>query len=216
MTLITFQNGSIVMSGGKVGTEQACCCGECCENVVWHRVHGACNGLPDDFVTASVDENCYAYYTWDDWDCQNALVGRDCGGAGVCNIFARVKITGNTPGTIEYLQSTDPDVWGTSTPGGFCDCPDSFGSLSVLCGEPGEPGDCPEGIYVNGPEFTWEWNAGLGGWELVPPEDVTSANQACQDFADANGLLTGGAAGPIFAGAFDGEQVTVPSCVCGS
>jgi hypothetical protein len=143
MTLITLQDGKIVLRDGKVGTEQECCCEQedCCESVVWHRVHGACNGLPDDFVTAAVDENCYAYYTWDDWDCQNALVGRDCGDDGQCDIFARVKITGNTPGAIEYLQSNDPDVWAEGTPGGFCDCPDSFGSLSVSCA--GCP-PCPE------------------------------------------------------------------------
>jgi len=210
---VTVQDGSVVVHDGQVGTEEACCCEGCCENVVWHRVHGACNDLPDDFVTEAVDETCYAYYTWEDWDCQNDLVGRDCGAVGQCNIYARVKVSGNTPGPIEYLQSTGPDVWSTATPGGFCDCPDSFGSLSVSCGV---VDDCPEGIYVNGPEFTWQWNAGLGNWELVPPEDATSANQACQDFANANELGTGGAVGPTFSGAFDGEQVTVPSCLCGS
>ena len=36
MTLITFQDGKPVLRGGKVGTEQACCCGSagcnCCED----------------------------------------------------------------------------------------------------------------------------------------------------------------------------------------
>jgi hypothetical protein len=44
MTLITFQDGKVVMRDGKVGTEQACCCGgeevQCdevghCVHVVW-------------------------------------------------------------------------------------------------------------------------------------------------------------------------------------
>lgn len=33
MTLVTFQDGRVVMRDGKVGTEQACCCGQCdCTN----------------------------------------------------------------------------------------------------------------------------------------------------------------------------------------
>jgi hypothetical protein len=31
MTLITFQDGQPVLRGGKVGTEQACCCGQSCQ-----------------------------------------------------------------------------------------------------------------------------------------------------------------------------------------
>lgn len=157
MTLITLQDGSIVLHDGKVGTEQACCCEQgCCEFVTWHRVHGACNDLADDYVVVATNDECYAEYTWEDWDCQNPLVGRDCGAGDQCNIYARVKVTGNTAGTIEYLQSTSPDVWGTSFPGGFCDCPNSAGSLSVACGDnrpccverwtsdnPGDP--CPAG-----------------------------------------------------------------------
>ena len=113
MTLITFQGSHVVMRDGRVGTEQECCCQNaavCCPSVVWHRVHGECNNLADDFIAAGVGDDCYAYYTWEDWDCENALVGRDCGAVGQCNIFARVKVTENTPGPIEYLQSTDPDV----------------------------------------------------------------------------------------------------------
>ncbi len=30
MTLITLQDGKVVLRDGKVGTEQACCCGGCC------------------------------------------------------------------------------------------------------------------------------------------------------------------------------------------
>ena len=34
MTLITFSDGKVVMRDGKVGTEQACCCGSCnCSNL---------------------------------------------------------------------------------------------------------------------------------------------------------------------------------------
>ena len=29
MTLITFQDGSPILKDGKIGTEQACCCGKC-------------------------------------------------------------------------------------------------------------------------------------------------------------------------------------------
>jgi hypothetical protein len=129
MTLITLQDGRIVLRDGKVGTEQACCCG-CCTGVIWQRVHGECNNLPDDFVVLEVGPDCYSYYTWEDWDCQNGL--RDCGEGDQCNIYARVKVTGNTPGNVEYLQSTDPDVWGATPPGGFCDCEDSFGSLEAV------------------------------------------------------------------------------------
>lgn len=78
-----------------------------------------------------------------------------------------------------------------------------------------DPGACPEGVYVNGPTFTYEWDAALSGWTLVgiTPQD---ANQACFDFADANGLFSGGASSPPFNGAFDGEQVTIATCLCGS
>lgn len=134
---ITFQGDQAVMRNGRIGTDLECCCEQgCCSTVTWHRVHGLCNNLPDDFLESEVDENCYAYYTWDDWDCVNPLTGRDCGNPdGGCNIYARVKVTGNTPGVIEYLQSgvDEEEVWGPETPGGRCDCPDSFGSLTVEC-----------------------------------------------------------------------------------
>jgi hypothetical protein len=142
MTLITFEDGKPLMKDdGKIGTEQECCCQQgCCEKVTWHRVHGECNNLEDDFVTVDVGEECYAYYTWDDWSCDNDIVDRDCGDPeGNCNIFARVKVTatvsGAIAGVIEYLQSPidEPEVWGPEAPGGRCDCPDSFGSLSVEC-----------------------------------------------------------------------------------
>lgn len=152
MTVIRLQDGKPILEAGKVGSAQECCCGGddgCCSSVTWHRVHGACNNLPDDFLVSEVDENCYAYYTWEDWDCVNPLTGRDCGDPdGACNIYARVKITGNTPGVIEYLQSgvDEEDSWGPATPGGRCDCPDSFGSLSVGC----SGACCVEGGCYNG------------------------------------------------------------------
>lgn len=34
MTLVTFQDGRVVMRDGKVGTEQACCCNPCCCNSI--------------------------------------------------------------------------------------------------------------------------------------------------------------------------------------
>ena len=141
MTLITLQDGKIVLRDGKVGTEQACCCDQgCCAQVMWHRVHGECSNLPDDYLDFDVDEDCYAYYVFEDWDCENPLVGRDCGDGGEygqCNVYARVKVTGNTAGSIEYLQNEPgddgADVWASSAPGGRCACPDAFGSLSVEC-----------------------------------------------------------------------------------
>jgi hypothetical protein len=46
MTLITFQDGTVVVRDGKVGTEQACCCEDCvCEEL--------CEGLSFD-VQASI------------------------------------------------------------------------------------------------------------------------------------------------------------------
>jgi hypothetical protein len=40
MTLITLQDGKVVLRDGKVGTEQACCCGENCD--VFCDVNGVC------------------------------------------------------------------------------------------------------------------------------------------------------------------------------
>ena len=188
MTQITLQDGKIVLRDGKVGTEQACCCGGCCGRVVWHRVYGECNNLPDDFVVADVGADCYAYYTFEDWDCQNALVGRDCGAGDQCNIYARVKVAGDTPGVIEYLQSEDPDVWGASAPGGFCDCPDSFGSLSVQCTCPPESDCCGTAEYlldfceevdgqwvISGTNDPCECAAGFTQTELIEQEPFPGA-----------------------------------------
>ena len=158
MTVIRLQDGKPIVEDGKVGTEQECCCEEqgCCEKVTWHRVHGECNNLEDDFVTVDVGEDCYAYYTWDDWSCDNDIVGRDCGDPeGNCDIFARVKVTatasGAIAGVIEYLQSPvdEPEVWGPEAPGGRCDCPDSFGSLSVVCKQCECPNECVENLAIS-------------------------------------------------------------------
>lgn len=203
MTLIAFENGGPVFRDGKVGTEQGCCCG-CCAEVVWHRVHGECNNLPDDFVFVDVDEDCYAYYTWEDWECQEPLVGRDCGAGGQCNIYARVKVTGNTPGQIEYLQSENPDVWGPETPGGFCDCPGSFGSLEVACKQCSETADCqqPDG-YPNCAD-------------ILPAYPSECCNGRCRQWSCYPGALITlefrkkvGCTAPFLAGIAEGEEFEI-------
>jgi hypothetical protein len=226
MTLITFQDGAVVLRDGKVGTEQACCCepeppcNPCCPFVTWTYTRGACAGSAVSQVTNAVDADCYSYFVDEDFDCVNPLVGRDCNAEGQCNVYARVKVTcaGQdafqdcgvecTLGAIEY-QNVSTGVWG-SNPVVECDCPDAFGSLTAA------PFAGPDGRHVSGPSLTWVWNAALGAWLLAAPETTESANQKCQDFYDENDFLLGeGPVPPPFVGAFDGEEVTTPSCLCG-
>lgn len=136
MTLITFEDGKPLMKeDGKIGTGLECCCENqgCCVEVEWHRVYGDCWNRPDDFIVAAVDATCYAYYVDEDLDCINPLVGRDCGGDGQGNVYARVLVTGDTTGEVEYLQSQNPDVYGAGAPGVGYTCDSAFGSLSVSC-----------------------------------------------------------------------------------
>jgi hypothetical protein len=52
MTLITFQDGGPILTDGKIGTEQACCCDDCacpdfsgyCSLVEWTNLGGNCTG----------------------------------------------------------------------------------------------------------------------------------------------------------------------------
>ena len=76
MTLITLQDGKVVMRDGKVGTEQACCCGGCC------CVDGVADGTK---TTREACEECLPAYecfdenTFEFWpvaDCS------ECDGAG--------------------------------------------------------------------------------------------------------------------------------------
>ena len=143
MTLITIQDGKLVLRDGKVGTGGGCCCG-CCEIVAWETVYGDCRTFPDDYFhplnyqTDEADANCYAYY----YPPLSACF--ECGSeeGDECAIYARVKVTGQSPGTIEYLQSEDgePEVWSTTFPPARCDCPDMVVSITARCG------DCREGV----------------------------------------------------------------------
>ena len=65
MTLITFQDGQPVMRDGKVGTEQACCCGGCTFAILFSG-EGAC-GLPED----------NPYFDPNDGTCDAIQAGRD-------------------------------------------------------------------------------------------------------------------------------------------
>ena len=137
MSSITIQDGKLVLRDGKVGTGGGCCCG-CCEIVAWETVYGDCRPFPDDpfhplnYQTYEVDENCYAYYA-------NGLTCFECGSeeGDECGIVARVQVTGQSPGTIEYLQSEngEPEVWSTTFPPARCDCPDMFVSITARCGD---------------------------------------------------------------------------------
>jgi hypothetical protein len=171
-------------------------------------------------VTSPVEADCFAYFIYEDNDCVNDLVSRDCNAEGQCNFYARVKMTCAaqdvfqpcrvecTLGTIEYFDK-GLEKWGND-PLAECDCPDFFGSLSAV------PFAGPDGRHVSGPSFTWVWNAALGVWLLAPPETNELADEQCQAFYYANGFLFGeGPVPPPFVGAFDGEEVTVPSCLCG-
>jgi hypothetical protein len=137
MTRITLQDGRVVLRDGKVGTQQGCCCGGggCpCKTVIWTHVYGGCTNIATQTVTAEAEEDCYAYYRVEDFDCVNPLTGRDCGEGDTCDFFARVKINGNQLGPIEYQQPDD--TWATGGPGGTCQCMDAFDSLTaqVNCG----------------------------------------------------------------------------------
>jgi hypothetical protein len=138
MTRITLQDGKVVLRDGKVGTEEACCCGGCpCKTVIWTHVYGGCTNIATQTLTAEAEEDCYAYYRVEDFDCVNPLTGRDCGAGATCDFFARVKINGNQLGPIEYQQPDES--WATGGPGGTCDCLDAFGSLAaqINCECPG-------------------------------------------------------------------------------
>ena len=139
-------NGKLLVVDGKLATNSNCCCGKCCKFVTWTFSTGECGGGETTLNTVEVEADCYSYFLWEDNDCVNGLVGRDCGDPnGQCNVYARVKVTGDTPGVIEYLQSAygEEVVWGPEAPGGRCDCPNYFGSLSVTCGPCNcEPSEC--------------------------------------------------------------------------
>lgn len=129
---LAFQDGKLILRDGKAGTGEGCCCGgDCCSVVTWTRFFG-CDITPDrEFVLAEVGADCYAYYTQEGWDCQ----AEGCEEEGQCNIYARVKVTGNTVGGVSYLQSGpgEEEVWGLTPPGGQCDCPGSLVSLAASC-----------------------------------------------------------------------------------
>lgn len=156
MTSVYKYNNSIIIENGAIGISPSCCCGcvpPCCNYVRWTYTLGGCNNVPEPQVVDSpVDAgSCYSYFVWEDWDCQNPLVGRDCGEGAQCNVYARVKVTCSdrdearggcgincTLGPIQYTAA-DNDQWGGDSLAA-CDCADSFGSLTAeVCQDPPPP-----------------------------------------------------------------------------
>lgn len=78
MTLITFQDGKPVMRDGKVGAEQACCCGgdgACCFCV--REMYYFAYSPDESFESRSISVNGGAWFFGPDgaWQCQNILDG---------------------------------------------------------------------------------------------------------------------------------------------
>jgi hypothetical protein len=181
VSLIRLQDGKAIVQAGKVGTGAACCCGgchPCCTEVTWTYTRGGCTNTDPQitvnlvFLTGEGEyaQQCYSYFTDEDYDCQNELVGRDCGAGEQCNIYARVKVTcpplgeGETCSNectlsaIEY-QNIFTGEWGAD-PLVNCDCPSAFGSLTAeLCPTP--PVEC------DGVGFGTGWFTAGGQADLV-------------------------------------------------
>jgi hypothetical protein len=77
MTLITLQDAAVVMRDGKVGTEQACCCGKPC----------TCRCLPG--------ANINGVFLSPDCKLQKIIVDFDCSQLGPCTGNFTVEVTEN-------------------------------------------------------------------------------------------------------------------------
>jgi len=82
---------------------------------------------------------------------------------------------------------------------------------------PPDPGECPQegqfaGYFVNGPTFTYRWTA--FGWQLLG--NGAAHFQTCINYGDQVGTSSGGVGNPPFVGAFIGEEIEFPGCICGS
>lgn len=103
MTLITFQDGKVVMSGGNVGTEAACCCGGSSQSV-------ACCGVPKNCdVTAYVGVNATYDQATNSWRNGNNSVPISFGD---CRY-----LLGNTPDVGDEYASCCISFQNSGTPG---------------------------------------------------------------------------------------------------
>ena len=120
MTLITVQDGAVVMKDGKVGTEQACCCGDqddCCRCCLCaDGSEPTLNGLATaDSVTWS-GWNGTEYATFD-----VNLSGKCC----CCDLLTDV-ISGLTNGTTPATPDNVAALFGSAMPGRTANAGDPY------------------------------------------------------------------------------------------
>ena len=157
MTLITFQDGQVVMRDGQVGTEQACCCQECapCPDLEELCVSITLTDYNGNVYTADQDDIFWfgntgtVYFAGFDYA---VTIACDIAGASGISITAGwasliancICTSGSGTASIQCFQSAD---WYVGTASGEiqfddigppCDggCPANLGSFSVTFSEP--------------------------------------------------------------------------------
>lgn len=183
------------------------CIVPCCSNIVrWTHTFGQCANLPPLLTDSTVDAtSCYAYYRFEDWACQNELVGSDCdydeiSALGFCNIVARVRVhcpdqqgECGTNCTLSVIEYYDPSTGGwQSTPTVDCDCPEAFYNLAAEL--------CPPPCDTQGCAYVWtgtEWVPGSGpDAPLCPPPCECSIEQPTDPPVGQEEIATGECVSP--------------------
>ena len=190
MTLITVQDGAVVMHDGKVGTEQACCCG--CQCQTFATGEGFTIAQTGPWGTSS-------YYTY----------GGTCppGAAEYCEYYS-----GATPSP-PFLDSAEYYYAAVFTDAGpvdtvnslqiYIQCVDGQWIAQVSYSIYGDFTDCPNGPFGVPPQVDMQW------YDLTLPRDDSDCFPT--------GTLELGAADYVFATDYGGNEIpssggNAPAC----
>jgi len=196
MTLITIQDGKVVLRDGKVGTEQACCCGVCGECAFPRFLSVTISGFPDGYAWASGNNGQPPVGGGFDPACGE---GSDAGdpqiqfggvSSGTARYIYSFKLSGfNQTFTAEYVEESG------------CTCPEWYGQIETpkTSGAASLPGDecvveyigflvrlCQQESFVT---------LSIGGPAEQPGDAATATVAEVTNGAITDTLLTGGGSG---------------------
>lgn len=157
MTLITFQDGGVVFRGGKVGTEQECCCQECapCPDLEALCISITLTDYDGNVYTADQDDIIWAggtgtvYFSGFDYSltiaCDITVLGGISVTAGWASLIDDCICTSGAGD--DFIQCSQAEDWYLGTASGTIEfddigvpcgggCPANLGSFSVTFTEP--------------------------------------------------------------------------------
>jgi hypothetical protein len=165
MTLITFQDGKPVLRDGKVGTEQACCCGSgnCVQLYIYSNVLDLEDECHQQYIDAVIQAFEDAGWNVELYDSQAETINVWLATCESCCIDceklqqALVRQPGDPTENWYHLSQQPSDAWV---------------NVAVIFVPPGESGDCPnaidcQGIYTGGVFFADYRRVGATGTNTV-------------------------------------------------